>query len=199
MGNHEIFGIFEKSNIPKDHPEYGEKMFDNRIGKRYYSFDYNGWHFIILDSVEDTEEDSYIGMIDKDQIKWLKEDLSKLDNNTPIAISTHIPFISSFMQINYGSLESNKENTVITNSLEVLSLFEEYNLTLVLQGHLHYLEDIYTQGTHFITGGAVSSRWWQGKNNGLEEGFLLIRVKENNFSWDYIDYGWEPETEEVKH
>lgn len=199
MGNHEIFGIYEKSNVPKDHPEYGEKMFDNRIGKRYYSFDFNGWHFIILDSVEDTEEDSYIGMIDKDQIKWLKEDISILDKSMPIVISTHIPFISSFMQVNYGSLKPNEENTVITNSLEVLTLFEEYNLTLVLQGHLHYLEDIYTQGTHFITGGAVSSRWWEGKNNGLEEGFLLVRVKENSFSWEYIDYGWEPEIEESKH
>lgn len=196
MGNHEVFGIYEKSNVSKEHIEYGEKMYENRIGESYYSYDHKGWHFIILNSVEDTGEDSYIGLVDKEQMQWIKEDLSKLDKETPIVISTHIPFITSFMQINYGSLKPNGENLVIGNSKEVLELFEDYNLRLVLQGHLHYLEDIHTQGIHFITGGAVSSRWWEGKENGLEEGFLLIRVKEDDFNWEYIDYGWEVEEKE---
>lgn len=196
MGNHEVFGIYEKSNVSKEHIEYGEKMYENRIGESYYSYDHKGWHFIILNSVEDTGEDSYIGLVDMEQMQWIKEDLSKLDKETPIVISTHIPFITSFMQINYGSLKPNGENLVIGNSKEVLELFEDYNLRLVLQGHLHYLEDIHTQGIHFITGGAVSSRWWEGKENGLEEGFLLIRVKEDDFNWEYIDYGWEVEEKE---
>ena len=34
MGNHEIFGIYKESGIEKDHPEYGEKMYENRIGER---------------------------------------------------------------------------------------------------------------------------------------------------------------------
>jgi 3',5'-cyclic AMP phosphodiesterase CpdA len=191
LGNHEIFGIYKKSMVPEDHPEYGEKMFKNRLGDSYYSFDHKGWHFIILNSVEDTGEDRYIGLVDKPQMEWIKEDLSKLDKEMPIVISTHIPFVTSFMQINYGSLKPNSDNLVVINSKEVLELFEDYNLKLVLQGHLHYLEDIYTQSIHFITGGAVSSRWWQGKENGLEEGFLMINVKDKDFSWKYIDYGWE--------
>ena len=56
---------------------------------------------------------------------------------------------------------------------------------------MHFLADIYTQGIHFITGGAVSSRWWNGKEYGLEEGFVIVKVKGNDFTWEYFDYGWE--------
>ena len=193
MGNHEIFGIYEKSGVKKSHPEYGEKMFEARLGKRYYSFDHEDWHFIILDAVEDTGESGYIGLIDEKQIKWIKSDLEGIDPETPIVVSTHIPFITSFMQILYGSTEPNGESLVVTNSKEVLELFKGYNLKIVLQGHLHYLEDIYVGGTHFITGGAVCSKWWEGKNNGLEEGFLIVNITGDDFNWEYFDYGWEVE------
>ena len=79
---------------------------------------------------------------------------------------------------------------------EVLDLFEGHTLRLVLQGHLHYLEDLFIQGkTHFITGGAVSSAWWKGKRHGLEEGFLYITVEGEDFDWEYIDFGWTPENQ----
>jgi len=193
MGNHEIFGIYEKSEVKNDHAEYGEKMFENRIGERYYSFDHKGWHFMILDGIEDTGESSYIGQIDSIQMEWIKNDLNKLDTETPVVVSVHIPFITVVTQLEKGSLEPNRKTTVITNAKEVLELFEPYNLKLVLQGHLHFLEDLYANGTHFLTGGAVSSAWWSGAYNGMEEGFLLIKVKGDNFEWKYVDYGWEVE------
>ena len=195
MGNHEIFGIYDNSGVPKDHPEYGEKMYENRIGERYYSFDHKGWHFMILDAIEDTGESSYIGEVDDEQIKWIKTDLENVDQETPIVVSVHIPFITSYMQILYGSLEPNNESLVITNAKDVLDMFEDFNLKLVLQGHLHFLEDIYAQGTHFVTGGAVSSRWWGGKEHGMEEGFLVVEVTGEEFEWEYFDFGWEVEEE----
>ncbi len=193
MGNHEIFGIYKESGVDKDHPEYGERMFEKRIGKRYYSFDYKGWHFMILDAIEDTGESSYIGKIDSLQMEWMKSDLKNVRNETPIVVSVHIPFITSYTQILNGSLEPNDKSLVITNSKEVLDLFNGHLLKLVLQGHLHFVEDIFVQGTHFITGGAVSSKWWQGKEHGMEEGFLVVKMKGNDFSWENFDYGWEVE------
>ncbi|MCF8405714.1 MAG: metallophosphoesterase [Bacteroidales bacterium] len=193
MGNHEIFGIYGKSGVNYDHPEYGEKMFESRIGQRYYSFDYKGWHFMILDGIEDTGESRYIGLIDSVQIKWIQEDLSQINAETPIVVSTHIPFITVATQIEEGSLVANRSSTTIANSKEVLELFETHNLKLVLQGHLHFVEEIIVGGTHFITGGAVSSRWWGGRYNGMEEGFVLVKVNGNEFTWEYIDYDWEAE------
>ena len=81
---------------------------------------------------------------------------------------------------------------MVQNSAEVLKLFKDHNLKLVLQGHLHWVEDLFIEGkTHFITGGAVAGRpSWKGTRTG-EEGFMLIKIKGEKVSWNYIDYGWE--------
>ncbi|MBE9480122.1 MAG: metallophosphoesterase [Bacteroidetes bacterium] len=197
MGNHEIFGIYrQESGVDKSHPEYGEQMFVKRIGSSYYSFDHKGWHFMILNSVEDTGNESYIGLIDDEQIEWIKQDIAGLDKQTPIVISTHIPFFTVYSQIYETATTANDSSLVIINAKEVYDLFKNYNLKLVLQGHLHTVEDISVNGTHFITGGAVSAEWWRGPHRGFEEGFVLIKVKNNNFDWEYIDYGWEVNKEE---
>jgi hypothetical protein len=65
------------------------------------------------------------------------------------------------------------------------------NLKLVLQGHQHYYEDLYMDGVHFITGGAVSSSWWNGPNGTLEEGFMVMKVYGDSISGAYVDYKWE--------
>ncbi|MCK5455473.1 MAG: metallophosphoesterase [Melioribacteraceae bacterium] len=193
LGNHEIYGIYKSSDADKTHPEYGEKMFEKRLGKSYYAFDHKGWKFMIINSVEDTKRNGYIGLIDEEQIEWIKEELQKTDSTTPIVISTHIPFITVYNQIYSGSTVQNDSSLVVSNSKEVIDLFKDHNLKLVLQGHLHTVEDINVDGIHFITGGAVSAKWWSGANRGFEEGFVLISVKGDNFDWQYVDYGWNVE------
>jgi len=191
LGNHEVFGIYERSGIDPSHPDYRYGMFESKIGETYYSFDHMDWHFIVLKSVQETEDRHYIGMIDEEQLDWLKNDLLDVDPKTPIVISTHIPFITVFTQILYGEYAPEYHGLVVENAREVLDLFNGYNLKIVLQGHLHYLEDIEVYGTHFITVGGVSGRWWQGDNHKVEEGFLMVHVNGDDFCWEYVDYGWE--------
>jgi 3',5'-cyclic-AMP phosphodiesterase len=190
MGNHEIYGIYSKSGADTLNPEYGEKMFEKRFGKSYSSFIHKGWKFMIINSIEDTKKDGYIGRIDDVQIEWIKNELKTTDPQMPIVISTHIPFITASTQKNVGTTVGNDSSTVIYNGKDVLDLFKGHNLKLVLQGHLHSVEDVYIDGIHFITGGAVSAAWWEGPNQGMEEGYMLISVKNNEISWKYIDYGW---------
>lgn len=191
IGNHEIFGIYDGSGVPKDHPEYGDKMYENRLTDRYYSFDHKGWHFIILDGIEDTKKSRYIGMVDQEQMDWIREELTKLDKSTPIVISTHIPLMTVFSQVYYNATHPNDSGLVVSNAKEVIDLFNEHNLKLVLQGHLHTVEDIYVNGTHYVTGGAVSGAWWTGPHYNYEEGFVMVHVKGDEFDWEYVDYLWE--------
>ena len=51
IGNHEIYGIYVAANADPSHPEYGEKMFENRLGASYYAFDHKGWKFMIINSI----------------------------------------------------------------------------------------------------------------------------------------------------
>jgi Icc protein len=194
IGNHEHYGLYMRDKVDTGFSEYGKRMFEHRIGKRYYSFDYKGWHFMVLDAIGIRADREYNGFIDDNEIEWIKSDLQKVDKKTPIAISVHIPFITSYIQLTKGSLVPNPEDLVIKNARDVLLLFYEYNLKLVLQGHLHFLEDIYiNDDVHFITGGAVSGRWWNNKPTDFpEEGFVLVNIKGEDIKWDYVDYGWVP-------
>jgi 3',5'-cyclic-AMP phosphodiesterase len=110
-----------------------------------------------------------------------------------LALVVHIPFLSSLSQINKGAMEPNTEGLVVSNSREILDLFNRYNLKLVLQGHLHVLEDNYIKGIHFITGGAICGGWWKGPHEGTQEGFLYLKFNRDSFTWNYVDYNWAPE------
>jgi len=192
MGNHEIYGIYERSGADQANPEYGEKMFEKRLGPSYYSIEHKGWKFMIINSIEDTKKNGYIGLVDPLQLAWIKDELKETGPLTPIVLSTHIPFLTAYSQKYEGSTVANDSSLVVCNSKEVIDLFSGHNLKLVLQGHLHTVEDIFIDGIHFITGGAVSGGWWGGPNMGFEEGFLLLTFKTDDFSWRYVDYGWNP-------
>lgn len=195
IGNHEYYGYNTDPPVDPGHPEYGEKMFENRMGKRYYSFDHKGWHFMILDGVEkgDGNWGAYIGEVDEQQLQWIRDDLEKTDPETPIVVVIHIPLVSIMPQLTNGPLYADNQSTLVTNQKEVLAPFRMMNLKLVLQGHLHALEDLNLMGrTHFLTGGAVCGRWWRSPDDSeFQEGFVKIDVKGEEFSWEYVDYGWE--------
>jgi Icc protein len=192
IGNHDLFGVYEQSGIQPSHSEYGKKMYENRVSDLYYAFDFKGWHFIILDAIGITNERNYRGYVDSLQIEWLKNELKQTGKDKPVIISIHIPLLSVESHIALGPTEAFKNNSIVNNANEIRDVFKGHNIKLVLQGHTHFLEDILYNGIHYVTGGAVSGSVWNGKRYEMEEGFLYIRIKKNNaFSWEYIDYGWE--------
>ncbi len=191
LGNHEEFGIYTKSGISRDHELYGDKMYEKFIRSRYYAFNEKGWRFYILDPVEETWDRQYVGGVDSVQLDWIRKDLETIDPKTPIVITTHIPLLTSFSQIRAGALAQNSRGLVVENSKVVLDAFKDHNLKLVLQGHLHILEEAYINDITFITGGAVSAMWWDGPKDGMEEGYVLLKVKGEEIDWEYVDYGWE--------
>jgi 3',5'-cyclic AMP phosphodiesterase CpdA len=142
LGNHEVFGWFETSGASPDHPKYGKTLFKDMLGRdsTYYSFDHGGWHFVVLDAMTATDDRKYIGHVDSVQMEWIAEDLAGLDTGTPVAVITHFPFVSVAMQLREGGTAPLPDLAVIGNSNEVFELFAEYNLRLVLQGHLHIVE-----------------------------------------------------------
>src|ERR1700723_2263876 len=42
VGNHDVLGIYPASGIAQDDPLYGKKLFEQRFGELYYSFDQIG-------------------------------------------------------------------------------------------------------------------------------------------------------------
>ena len=179
IGNHDRFtgAYFED-------PMRGSALFESYLGPSFYSFNHENWHFIVLNTVQVVDGKYAVGPA---QYEWLKKDLQQTGTGTPIVLIGHVPVLSVYtpaVSETYG-FDS------FSNFREVLNLFTDHNLKLVLQGHQHLYEEIYTRGVQYITAGAVSGSWWGGPYYGTEEGFLLLHFSGDDFEWQYIDYGWE--------
>jgi Icc protein len=85
-GNHDVIGLSNKSNVPATDPLYGKKFFEDCIGKRYRSFDHEGWHFVSLDSIGVTSTRGSVGLIDEKQLEWLRAGLKRVGTVRPIVV-----------------------------------------------------------------------------------------------------------------
>jgi predicted MPP superfamily phosphohydrolase len=192
IGNHDLFGIYPGSNISTDNPDYKYGMFERYLGESNYSYDHKGWHFIVLNSL-DAEDGRYIRTVHEKQMEWLEDLVDSLDREKPIVLSLHIPLVSVRNQIYPNDRDNPEPYPSLNNRNELLDLFKNHNLKLVLQGHVHWVEEVYVQdmGTRFITGGAIAGRpSWRGFRHG-PPGFIHISINEDDsFTWDFIDYGW---------
>ncbi len=194
VGNHDLFGIYEESPESEDHPDYKYGMWERYFGKTYYSFDHKGWHFITLNSLDVTENKRYKTVFHDEQMEWLKKDLEQVDKSTPIVITTHIPMICARSQ-----LTGSKGSPNVTNSSVVFELMENHNLKLILQGHIHWKEYGHVNDRfHYIIGGSIAGNGWKGRRHNTKEGFVSIKVKGDDFTWEYIDHGWEDERIRIK-
>lgn len=193
IGNHEVFQLYQKSadtlgNI------YGKLFYEKYFGKRYYSFDHKGWHFIVLDNIFITPDRKYIGKIDSLQLMWLEKDLALVNATTPVAIVAHVPFITTLSQWYGGGTNANDDKIAAVDSHKIIRLFKDKNLKLILQGHLHYFEalNILNKVT-VITAPSVSGKWWRGKQHDVEEGFIKLNIEGDQVNYEYIDFKWEAE------
>jgi Icc protein len=192
LGNHDCFGVYPASGVGESDPLYGKKMFADRFGKTYYSFDHKGVHFVVLDSIGITGDRAYEGRVDADQIAWLKSDLGALAPLTPIIVSVHIPLVTAFdSYVPAPQTAPVHHGLSVANAYEVIALFDEHNVLGVLQGHTHINERVVWKGVPYITSGAVCGNWWHGTRMGTPEGFTVVSVEQGKLSTRYETYGFK--------
>src|SRR6202046_3056238 len=162
VGNHDVLGIYPASGIAQDDPLYGKKLFEQRFGKLYYSFDHKGHHFIVLDSIGITADRAYEGRVDDAQLKWLPPAPGGAPPGLPRA-----------------------------NPNQGLALFAGHNVLGVLQGHTHINETVIWKGVPYITSGAICGNWWHGTHLGTPEGFTVVTVANGKLTSRYETYGFK--------
>ena len=176
MGNHENVGIMEESGIDKTNPNWGKQMYEKRYTKRFYSFVYNGWKFFILDGIKILEkEKSYTQGIDSLQVEWIKQELQQTDKTMPVVISNHIPFV------NPHAVTSSASRVMSRGSEDVLNMFRDYNLKIVLEGHTHLLMNLYYHGVHYLSGGSTAFG-----TDPFDDGFFLVKIRNNVEKIEFI-------------
>lgn len=185
IGNHEITGLGLNSDIQPDNPVYGKGMFEKKIGNRFHSFEHKGWKFFILDDLKVLEtERRVVGHFDEEQMEWIKNELTKIDTLMPIAVSFHIPIITSIRKFEIGSMAGTEDYSSVNNSKEFFDLFKHHKLKLVLQGHEHFLEVLYAKEIYFITGTSVSGSWIITPPD--TRGMVLFNISGNEIAWHFI-------------
>jgi len=174
IGNHD--------RLPRDlrNGKNDFELFERTFGQTYYAFEYKGWKFIILNSVE-TKDNQYV--IGEKQMVWLQDLIKSTAKEQPLVVVSHVPFLSVYYPVLEGRYTF---DDTFANQKQVFDLFKEHNLKLVLQGHMHLYEEIKVKGVQFITAGAVSGNWWNGSFEGTAPGHLEVNVKGQDFSWKYV-------------
>lgn len=167
IGNHEMDGGTSR-----------EAAVDYRkMAKSYYSFDKNGFHFIVLDGndVKTPGTKGYRQYIGPEQVAWLKNDLAKTRH--PVVIFSHqgLAHYSSADE-SYGveNYEQLQEMLVNYNSLN-----PSKKVIACFNGHTHYDYAENIKGIWYITITSMSYHW-------LGDKYVHVRYSEEvdkNFKW----------------
>jgi len=92
------------------------------FGDTFYTFDYKGIHFVVVDNVSDPT-----GSIGTAQLAWLKTTLSKFGTNDPIVVFTHRPLFPLNPNWDWWTKDGQ----------QAIDLLMPYTNVSVFYGHIH--------------------------------------------------------------
>ena len=131
--------------IPGEHDMLDENpgtaffaRFGRRDGRRWYSFDHAGVHFVALVNVADLKPGG-MGNLGIEQLSWLKNDLAGRSSSTPIVVFAHIPLWTLYPQWGWGT----------DDSTQALKLLARFGSVTVLNGHIHQIAQKVEGRIHF--------------------------------------------------
>jgi Icc protein len=202
IGNHDIWGWQRtKAGTNGTEPLYGKKMAleQLQLAMPYRSFDRAGWHFIVLDSVQERGDEGYKPVLDEEQFAWLTADLKATPATTPVCILSHVPILSVTPFYFTDEVVKDYQFKLIgalmhQDTKRIKDLLAGFpNVKLCLSGHDHLLDRVDYNGITYLCNGAVSGNWWGGRFKDCDPGYGIIRLyADGRFEHDYKTYDWDP-------
>jgi hypothetical protein len=153
-----------------NHDDPNQRFYKNfgMGGKRYYTFQKKDVRFFVLDS----------NYMDRDQQRWLEDELSKSNSKWQIAYFHH-PIYSS----------GGRHGSEVDLRAIVEPMFIKYNLNVVFAGHEHFYERLKPQrGIHYFTAGGsaklrsgdiIRASPLTAKGFDTEQSFMLVEIDED--------------------
>jgi len=158
--------------------DMGEKW-QELFGEPIQSWDHKGFHFVILNSVIEKDFWTERGMkpmermmtvagldngmqssftVGSEQREWLKNDLSKYSNDTPLIVFSHSPLYKLYKFWNFWTDDAE----------EVQAILKRFKSVVVIHGHTHQLLTNRIGNIHFH--GLLSTAWpWPYAPEGMPE------------------------------
>jgi 3',5'-cyclic AMP phosphodiesterase CpdA len=106
---------------------YLERFGKGTSGKGWRSFDHKGVHFVGLNNAAQLEG---LGMIGREQLDWLRNDLSGVSASTPVIVFAHIPLWAVYPQWGWATKDSE----------EAMGMLKRFGSVTILNGHIHQVQ-----------------------------------------------------------
>jgi len=204
IGNHDIWGWSKtKSHTTGDEPNWGKKRAIDmlKLSDRYYTFNKNGWQFIVLDSMMPAPDgrEAYAARLDDEQFDWLERTLRDSKPDTPIFVVSHIPIISMTPLLWATKNDPGPSSSgwlMHSDHVKLKELFGKHpNVKICVSGHTHLVDRVDYNGVSYLCNGAVSGNWWRGRHKDCDEGYAVIDLYDDGtFDREYVTYGWKADT-----
>ncbi len=154
FGNHDI-------NYDAKKREHANETFERIYGPSYYAFDYGPVHFLVIDNIEwhfneNEQKMDYRGGIGKDQLAFIKTDLSLVPDDQLVVIMMHVPL------------------TTTHDRHGLYRLIEKRKFCMSISGHTHTHEHVWLkkkdgwegpQPHHHVINVTVCGSWWSGADD----------------------------------
>lgn len=125
----QVFYVPGEHDILNDNgQQYRERFGKGSKGSGWYSFDQKGVHFVGLVNVTDIKEGG-LGVLGREQLEWLEDDLKARSSSTPIVLFAHVPLWTIFPQWGWGTEDSER----------ALGYLKRFGSVTVLNGHIHQI------------------------------------------------------------
>ena len=184
----ELFGTIEAKvyYVPGNH-DYSSQPFAAeeflRVTKQeeYFSADYEGVHFVILN----TELPGEVASVTGEQLEWLREDLDENKDARAIFVFTHRPVFGRRKDVvdvdatipPGGYKRMGGQNiSDIKNYTELAELFARYKVTAVIAGHQHLFYRTEHKGVQYYVVGGGGAEFDTSPDEGGFFNYLVVNV-----------------------
>jgi Icc protein len=200
MGNHDVLGWSARRKVAPNDPDLGKRLIMDRLEweRPYYSFDFGGWHFAVLDCihpVQTPDGPSYEPRLGPEQLEWLAGDLGSAGDRPKVCL-THIAAFCNLGQIHGDpNRKAMDGHMVLWDTAELRKILERHSVKALLQGHSHHIEEFHYNDVWYITSNAVSGAWWSGSWGEKTPGYCVFHCRGDQLTWEHHVFEWEPRLE----
>lgn len=166
----------------------GRRVFEEKLGPTYYSFNIGKLHFVVLDNLimklnSNKELKDYDNGLTDEVWQWLQNDLSYIDRSTTLMVAAHSPMFKKIDNSNRGGQHKD----------DYANLIAEFKKAHIWTGHAHntfnynYPESHNWRVVEEHTVARSTGELWTNEYiaDGTPRGYTVVEVDGEDIEWHF--------------